>query len=112
MTSNIKQCTALTGNGKGPQCSRNAEEGSDYCWQHEKSLENTLLEEGVLTPQLAEILQYAGEYKTNNPLAKKMINNELKEVRKWYINQKFKIPFEELHNVQIPFVIDVYNQIS
>lgn len=30
-----KQCIAFT--KKGKQCSRNAEEGSDYCWQHNKT---------------------------------------------------------------------------
>lgn len=30
-----KQCIAIT--KKGTQCTRNAEEGSDYCWQHNKS---------------------------------------------------------------------------
>jgi hypothetical protein len=30
-----KQCIAIT--KKGAQCTRNAEEGSDYCWQHNKS---------------------------------------------------------------------------
>ena len=29
------QCIAIT--KKGTQCSRNAQEGSDYCWQHNKS---------------------------------------------------------------------------
>lgn len=30
-----KQCIAITKSGN--QCSRNAEEGSDYCWQHQKT---------------------------------------------------------------------------
>lgn len=29
----IKQCKATT--KKGTQCTRNAQEGSDYCWQHQ-----------------------------------------------------------------------------
>jgi len=34
-----KQCVAIT--QKGTQCSRNAEDGSDYCWQHKKSTTTT-----------------------------------------------------------------------
>jgi hypothetical protein len=34
MTSVKKQCKGFTNHGKGLQCSRNAESGSDYCWQH------------------------------------------------------------------------------
>lgn len=30
-----KKCTAIT--KSGTQCSRNAEDGSDYCWQHNKT---------------------------------------------------------------------------
>lgn len=33
--STTKRCIAIT--KKGTQCTRNAEEGSDYCWQHNKS---------------------------------------------------------------------------
>lgn len=34
-TRTISQCKAITASGS--QCSRNADEGSDYCWQHKKS---------------------------------------------------------------------------
>ncbi len=34
IASSYKRCQAIT--AKGTQCSRNASEGSDYCWQHQK----------------------------------------------------------------------------
>lgn len=37
-STSTNQCKAIT--KKGTQCSRNAEEGSDYCWQHNKTKSN------------------------------------------------------------------------
>lgn len=37
--SETKRCIAIT--NAGTQCSRNAEPGSDYCWQHKKTYEPT-----------------------------------------------------------------------
>lgn len=39
IASEVKRCIAIT--NAGTQCSRNAEPGSDYCWQHKKTYEPT-----------------------------------------------------------------------
>ena len=41
--SQVSRCQALTEKGKGPQCLRNAEPGSIYCWQHRNYKAGTIV---------------------------------------------------------------------
>jgi hypothetical protein len=102
-----KRCVSFT--EAGERCKRNTEKNSDYCWQHAHGVANILLDEGINESQVAEILQYAGEYVTANLDIQTVINRNLKDVIKWYVNNNFKPDFYELPENQIQYVVNVYN---
>jgi hypothetical protein len=77
MTSVVKteaRCLAITKNGKGPQCTRPAETGSRYCWQHRGYTGPSVAPVSVvpvpvsITPREKPVLVNVAEVKQHSPV--------------------------------------------
>jgi hypothetical protein len=110
MTSNIKQCIALTDHGKGPRCTRNAEKNSDYCWQHEKTVLSSIYETTELPPEISAITSvYSESFLGGNALIQKILFDEhLQILQNWYISQGGKTKWEKIPENQIKYIKQVY----
>lgn len=112
------RCQALT--KSGTQCTRNAEVNSMYCWQHQdyKVLETkepeikvnpSLLQKSIQPGILANILTTAGYSTGINQETHLMVQNQLPNiVRSWLKSINVKAPLETISNVQMEFLILLY----
>ena len=117
------RCQALT--KSGTQCTRKAEAGSNYCWQHkeykavpafetkqdydELKVNSELLQKSMQPGILSNIMATAGYSAGLNTLTNTMIKNQLPDVVKsWLKGINVKTPIDTIPESQYPFLIQLY----
>lgn len=98
----MAQCEAITQIGN--RCSRNAEIGSRYCWQH--TLIYASLQPGIIN----KIYEYTGALAPINKSLKDTISLENKNniLNTWFFQIGVKTPFSEVKDTEIPLLWGLY----